>query len=183
MSYSKLLAIAARLHPQIWEVIAPYGPARQARLTASEQVGRAAGQLPPGLDFLAGVAELAHGDVRTALALTTAVNSTPAAAVDYIAGITRDWQECGTRWPRWPWPGPFPGAGSDDRYGPYPLPWDVATIKVIVAVVFASAAARLGAYEHSPAGTAEYVELGRALAESADKLAGTAVTVEANQAA
>ncbi|WP_157556044.1 hypothetical protein [Nocardia acidivorans] len=181
MSYSKLLAIAARLHPQIWEVIAPCGPARQKRLTASERVSSESQSIPPGLEFLAGVAELAHGDVRTALALNTAVNSAPADAVDYITGITLDWQECGTRWPCWPWPGPFPGGGSED--GPYPLPWDVAPIKVIVAVVFASAAARLGAYEQSAAGTAEYVALGRAFAASADKLAGTAVTVETNRAA
>ncbi|MRH90499.1 hypothetical protein GFY24_24150 [Nocardia sp. SYP-A9097] len=59
MSYSKLLAIAARLHPQIWEVIAPYGP---ALLTASENEDGARAAL--GVVFAEAADKLAGTAVR-----------------------------------------------------------------------------------------------------------------------
>lgn len=177
MSNSKLLAIVARLHPVVWEVIGPHNPALRGMHSRAEEVALNPQPIPPGEEFLAGAAMLAHEQVRAAVTL----NQNPGEAVDLIQTIIADWEECGTRWPHWPlpWPGPFPGAGVDELRGPSPMPWDIATAQVIVAIIFASAAARLGAFDHRSSDDKERGALGTALAEGADRLTHAALAVGA----
>ncbi len=163
MSYSRLLSIIGRIHPQAWDAIIPHGP-RLRVLAGVERVALNPQPLPPREAFLLSAAELAHDLVRAAVA--TEMRGEPSSAL--VTEIIDDW--CGTLWPRkwpWPWPGPRPGEGPES--GPLPDPWDVKTAQIIGAVVFASMASRLSEGD-----------LSTALSDGADRLTETVLASSAD---
>ena len=135
MSYSQLLSFIGSINPRAWDAIIPHGP--QIRVTSRfDRVALNPQPLPPREAFLVGAAEMAHEVVRAA----TALGANEERSIGLVSELIDDW--CGTPWPRkwpWPWPGPRPGG----REGPQPDPWDIATARVVGAVVFASMASRL----------------------------------------
>jgi hypothetical protein len=155
MRYTSLLTLIARVRPEAWDAIHPQGPVvlndRLARVALNPQ------PLPPREALTVGAAMMAREVAR--LAVETDLQGGSASA--WLAEFIDDW--CGTPWPhKWPWP--LPGPGPD----PDPHPWDVATSRVIGAVVFASVGAGLGESD-----------LKMTLLEGADRLASAAAdTVE-----
>jgi hypothetical protein len=154
MSTATLLSVVARVHPQVWDAIVPHTP---------QPGGRAAlgllnpQPLPPADAFLLAAAVMAHDLVR--VAIETHVQGGESASL--VREFIDEW--CGTPWPRkWPTPWPGPPLGQ----GPSPVPWDVATARVVGAIVFASAGLRLA---HADA-------LGAVLTEGAERLAEAAVS-------
>lgn len=151
MSNIYFLRILASIHPEIWEIIGPYGPAFRSRV---ERVSLNPQPLPPKASFAFSAATMANELVR--LAVESEVQGRPAAG--FVKEFIDDW--CGTPWPgKWPWPGP----GPRSHEGPSPDPWDLAVGRVVGATVFASASGRLGT-----------TALAKALEAGAEKLAEVA---------
>jgi hypothetical protein len=134
MEVSKLLSIVGRIRPEALDAIIPHSPAVGRWTSGFDRVALNPQPLPPREGFELGAVDLAHEIVRIAVAEEARGGS----AVSLVSEIIDDW--CGTPWPKkfpWPWPGPRRGEG------PHPEPWDVATARVIGAVIFASVADRL----------------------------------------
>ena len=147
----KVLALAGRAKPEIFDVFPPHGLGVLDRV---ESVALNPQPLPPRDPLVTNavfmsrrLAELAvESDVR---------GEQPA---EWLTQIIDEW--CGTPWPRkWPWPGPGPGPGE----GPFPEPWAINEARAMGAVVFASLASRLGDGD-----------LQQALARGAERLAEAA---------
>lgn len=139
----RALALFARIHPEIWDII-PRGP--QSRYLAASMLERVSlnpQPLPPGaavelnpqplppVQLQLEALVVAHEIVAAAIATQAGGGS----GAKLVAAVTDDW--CGT--PPRPWPGPWPGP----QFGPRPEPWLIATAHLIGSLVFASIAERM----------------------------------------
>ncbi|WP_430296557.1 hypothetical protein [Sinomonas sp. B1-1] len=134
MAHFPLLAAISRLRPEIWDAIIPHGPVNGRRV---ESVALNPQPLPPKdpHDIAVGAVSMANRVVHLAIEAQLR-GENPAG---WVGELVEDW--CGTPWPRrwpWPWPGPRPDEG------PFPEPWRIQEARIVGAIVFASAASRLG---------------------------------------
>jgi hypothetical protein len=128
-----VLHLVARLHPSIWDVINPHGPAVQQiadRVTLNPQ------PLPPGPDpFVLAAARMANEFAGLAVAADIRRESPK----EWVAEFVDDW--CGTPWPsKWPWPWPSPRPDHDTAVDPD----TVSQARLVGAIIFASLGSRLG---------------------------------------
>jgi len=154
MSVSPSLAIIARIHPAVWDVII-----KRLRVGGRyEEVALNPQPLPPGESFLVSAAEMANQVTRIAIES----EFTGQSASGFVSELIDEW--CGTPWPRkfpFPWPGPRPNEG------PSPEPWVVQTARMVGALVFASVGSRLADGE-----------LSRTLLDGAERLNEVAIQAD-----
>jgi hypothetical protein len=129
------LAVIARIHPEVWDVIGRQGPIGWGRVDSVALNPQPLPPKDPGNRLALGAAVMARRLVG--MAFEADVRGEPAA--EWVNEIIDEW--CGTPWPR-KWPYPWPGPRPDD--GAAPEPWQVQEARAIGAVVFASYASRLG---------------------------------------
>lgn len=152
---TRLLAVLARTHPQIWELVGggpagPGGPSRRG-IAAFSMIDELNPQpLPPGHGLLVASASVARAIAYAAIGAEAAGSD---GAGRIVEPAIADW--CGTPapprpipWPRawpFPWPpDPGPGPGPDPDPGPL-RDADIGASRVTAGLVFASIAAHLEA--------------------------------------
>jgi hypothetical protein len=145
MRATSLLAILARIHPEIWEIwdiVHGTGPLRSLAATSRlAEVALNPQPLPPGpSERLQRASALVARDI--ALAAITAEAAGERGGVRMITSAIDDW--CGNGRPPIPipWPGPWPFAFAVDEA---PQHLDVAASRLVGALSFAALASRMGA--------------------------------------
>jgi hypothetical protein len=158
----RLLTVVGHVNPAIWDVIVPMGPRYFESVTEvspASLVELNPQPIPPGHQLQFAAARAAHEIGLAAIAAEEAGTEEGAARI--VSRAVDDW--CGTPhghiripWPRhWPTPSPDPD----------PHPWDIATMRTVAALTFASLASRI-----------EEGEARDALAHGAEQLLDAALT-------
>ena len=144
ISLIRLLAVIGRLDPRIWDAIIPMGPIREGsmhRLSPGAEVELNPQPIPPGRQVQFAAAIVANQIAEAAVAAEAAGLAEGASAI--IERAAEGW--CGNEprhlpipWPPWPFPWPVGRHPEPD-----PSPWDIASVRLVSALTFASVAARL----------------------------------------